>query len=69
MKIIHERLKCIGCGSCVAVCEKYFQMADDGLVDLRGAKASGDNFIIEVKNAGCASEAADICPVQVIKVE
>ncbi|KKT26765.1 MAG: hypothetical protein UW11_C0006G0031 [Parcubacteria group bacterium GW2011_GWA2_43_9b] len=29
MKIIIERQKCIGCGSCVAVCDKYFEMADD----------------------------------------
>ena len=70
MKIIIERPKCIGCGSCVAVCPKFFDLAsdNDGLADLKGSTQNGENFELEVKNAGCVKEAADICPVQVIKI-
>ena len=68
MKIIQERKKCIGCGSCAAVCEKFFEMGDDGLVNLKGAKQNGENFELEVKDAACVQDAADICPAQVIKI-
>ncbi len=71
MKIIIERPKCIGCGSCVTVCSKFFNMAndDDGLVDLKGSTQNGENFELEVADADCAKEAVEICPVQIIKVE
>lgn len=69
MKIIIQRPKCIGCGSCAAVCDKYFAMADDGLASLKGGQMSGDNMELEIQEAGCAQEAVEICPVQIIKVE
>ena len=69
MKIIQERLKCIGCGSCVAVCSKFFDMADDGLANLKGSTQNGDNFELEVAEAGCAKDAVEICPVQVIRID
>ncbi|MBU2265170.1 ferredoxin [Patescibacteria group bacterium] len=68
MKIIKERSKCIGCGSCAAVCEQYFEMADDGLADIKGGQMNGDNMELEVKGAGCVKEAAEICPVQIISI-
>jgi ferredoxin len=69
MKIVQERKKCIGCGSCAAVCPKFFDMAEDGLADLKNAKKNGENFELETPDAGCINEAADICPVQIIKIE
>lgn len=30
MKIIVERPKCIGCGSCAALCPDFWEMAEDG---------------------------------------
>lgn len=68
MKIIQERSKCIGCGSCAAVCPKYFDMADDGLADIKGGKKIGENMELEIETPGCASEAAEVCPVQIIKI-
>ena len=70
MKIILERPKCIGCGSCVAVCPKFFELAsdDDGLADLKGSTQNGENFELEVAEVDCVKEAVDICPVQVIKI-
>jgi ferredoxin len=58
MKITVDQEKCIGCGACAAACEKVFEMKDGK----SNAKVS------ETKEA-CAKEAADICPVQAIKVE
>lgn len=69
MRIILERPKCIGCGSCVAVCEKFFEMAEDGLSHLKDSKKDEQgNEELEVSEADCAKEAAEICPVQIIKI-
>lgn len=69
MKIIHEREKCIGCGSCVALCPKFWEMAEDGKSDLKGAtKNSEGNYELEVEEVDCNQEAADSCPVQIIHI-
>jgi ferredoxin len=60
-KIILEREKCIGCGSCEAVCPKNWKLQEDGKANYLGA--------IETKEIGCNQEAADNCPVQCIKIE
>lgn len=70
MKITHNREICIGCGSCVAVCPKYWKMEDDGKSMLSGAKdLSSEKYELEVSKAECNQEAADICPVQCIGIE
>ena len=69
MKIIIERSKCIGCGSCAAVCDKYFEMASDGLASIRCGQMNGENMELEIQEAGCAQEATEICPVQIIKIQ
>ncbi len=58
-KIIQDREKCIGCGACVSVCDNW-KMDDDG-------KAKPKKT--EVEEVGCNKEAAEICPVQCIKIE
>jgi len=70
MKIKLERSKCIGCGSCAAVCDKFFEMAEDGLSHLKNSKKDErGNEELEIAEVGCAKEAAEICPVQIIHVE
>lgn len=71
MKIINEREKCIGCGSCVALCPKLFEMTEDGKAMLKGGKKNEKtgNFELEVKNSDCAEDAAAACPVEIIKIE
>lgn len=69
MKIIQVHAKCIGCGSCAAVCPKYFEMAEGGLAIVKGGQMNGENMELEVGDAGCAKEAAEICPVQIIAVK
>ena len=70
MKIIHDKKKCIGCGSCVALCPKYWEMAEDGKVQLLNSKLNKKtgNFELEVKKTECNQEAVDSCPVQCISI-
>jgi len=46
--------KCIGCGTCEAVCEEVF--------GVKGGKA----FVKKQKNLSCVKEAIDSCPVEAI---
>ena len=70
MKIVYERTKCIGCGSCVAVCPDFWEMVDDGLPTLKGSTENPQtgNYELEIQEKGCNAEAVDICPVQIIKI-
>jgi len=68
-KIVHEREKCIGCGSCVALCPKFWEMADDGKSTLIGSEKNPEgNFELEVEEIECNQKAADACPVQCIRI-
>ncbi len=70
MKIIQEREKCIGCGTCVAVCADFWTMNEDGKSSLKGAKDAGNGiFELEVDDPKCNKEAASACPVQIIHVK
>jgi len=71
MKIIHQREKCIGCGNCVALCSKFFEMGPDGKSLLKeGIKnEQTGNFELEIDEISCAQEAADGCPVNIISIE
>jgi len=55
-----EREKCIGCGSCAAVCPVNWELKDDG-------KAMPINT--ELENMSCNQTAAEICPAQCIHVQ
>ncbi len=68
-KVILERDKCIGCGTCSVVCPSYWEMGDDGLANLKGAEEKDGNMEIEVEEAGCNEEAARTCSAQCIYVE
>jgi len=71
MKIIQEREKCIGCGSCVAICPKYWEMADDGKAHLKNSKINEEtkNHELEVEKVECNQQAVEGCPVQCIYIE
>ena len=71
MKIIHEKSKCIGCGSCVSLCSKYFEMTEAGKAHLKGSEEDSKTEVetLEVSDLGCASEAVEVCPVQIIKIK
>lgn len=46
--------KCIGCGSCAALCPDGFEMKDDGKAHVKDPKAS------------CINEGISACPVDAI---
>jgi len=69
-KIIHQRKKCIGCGACMAVCPKFFELdKKDGLATLKNSHKAGENFTLETVEINCAGEAADVCPVKAIEIK
>jgi len=63
MKIILEREKCIGCGTCQAVCPKYWKLGNEGKAEYLGPEE------IAEKEIGCNKEAAESCPVQCIHIK
>lgn len=70
MKIILEREKCIGCGSCMALCPKYFEIINDGKSSIKNAKRDSKKNIdeLEINKLECAQEAADSCPAQCLHI-
>lgn len=71
MKVIHQRKECIGCGSCVVVCPRFWKMAEDGKSELLNARfdPKRQEAVLEIADPGCMLEAAEICPVQCIKIK
>jgi len=67
-KIKLEREKCIGCGSCAALCSKYFEMVDDGKSHIIGTTKQ-DFEELEIEKIECAESAAEACPAQCIHIE
>ena len=68
LKIKIEREKCIGCGSCAALCPKCFEIIDDGKSHIKNATKQ-DVEELEVVKVDCAESAAEACPVQCIHIE
>lgn len=62
MKAIIDRINCIGCGLCVAVCPQVFVLSEDGTAEV---------YVDEVEEnlSEAVYEAVDGCPVSVISVE
>jgi len=57
-----DRNKCIGCGSCEAICPEVFRMDGEGL-----AEVCANPVPAEAEEA--AKEAAESCPVGAISLE
>lgn len=49
---------CIGCGACVSTCPDLFEMQGDKSVPKK----------TEVEDIGCGRDAAEVCPVNAIKI-
>ncbi len=67
-KIKLEVEKCIGCGSCAALCSKYFEMGEDGKSHIVGAEKKGIEEL-ETDKIECAETASEACPAQCIHIE
>jgi ferredoxin len=68
-KVVQKREECIGCAACVAVCPKYFEMADDGRSRLKGGKQQGKDVVLETDDVVTIKLAADVCPVNIIHID
>lgn len=72
IKIIFNKNECIGCGSCGVVCPAFWETLDDMKANLKNAHLREDGNLeleIDAKDLACNEEAAQFCPVQVIKIE
>lgn len=58
-KIEHDRIGCIGCGACAAVCPENWVIKSDGKSAPKDTMISEDDF-------ECNNNAATGCPVNVI---
>ncbi len=71
-KILHFKKDCISCGACAAIAPDYWEMDEEGMAHLKGSKPVDSHFErdIETGEARAANQdAADCCPVNIIKVE
>lgn len=71
MKIKLERDKCISCGSCQALCPKYFEISDDSKSHIKGVDSPQEGSDVEeldVQKIECAESAAEACPAQCIHI-
>lgn len=59
VKVEIDKEKCIGCGTCVALCPEYFVMEGDKAVVLKS----------EADEASCVEEAKSSCPTIAISVQ
>jgi len=57
-KIEIDQNRCIGCGSCAAVCPSNYEII--------GGKAKAKKKVVE--DIGCNKEAENVCPVSCIRV-
>jgi ferredoxin len=72
MKITIDRDGCIECGVCEATCGDVFELKNNEKASVKSnLRRNGNPAEGEVRDdlASCAKEAADGCPVTVIKVE
>jgi ferredoxin len=71
-KIEFDRELCIGAIACTAVAENFWPRADDGKVDLSGATYNEQTkkweLIIDEKDFEINKDAAEVCPVEAIKI-
>ncbi len=70
--IIHNHKDCIGCGACAAISPKFFEMTEQGKAHLKKSKKLNEKEdVLEIsdKEVEAAKEAAESCPVSVIKVK
>lgn len=69
-KIIYDRDACIGAAACAALDPIRFEMNADGKADLlKGTDDGKGIWTLEIDDLGEAKEAAESCPVNVIKIK
>ncbi len=71
-KILHFKDQCISCGACAAICPEFWGMDEEGLAQLKESQKIGDHWeriILTEDDRSRNQEAAEACPVQIIKLQ
>ena len=71
-KVVHFKKDCISCGACAVIAPELWEMDEKGLAQLKGEAKEVDGhweLKINPKDKEKHQEAADVCPVNIIKVE
>ena len=69
-KIIQNHEECIGCGTCIALCPKYWEWNEDNKARIKGGKFDENKkeYELEINEFECNKDAEEACPVSVIKI-
>jgi len=68
MKIVLNTEKCISCGTCWAICPRFFAESQEGKSHLKESEKQGANEVKQAKAVGCCKEAAEACPAGAIAI-
>ena len=71
-KVLHFKKDCISCGACAGIAPEYWEMDEEGLAHLKKSKPVNAHFELEIDTEEVRAtnqEAADCCPVNIIKIE
>ncbi len=73
MKVTIDRPNCTSCSTCWETCPAFFEENPDDsfsqvIAKFRDSENPGEGSAPEDLEA-CVAEAADLCPVQIIKIE
>ena len=71
-KIVQFKKDCISCGACAAICPEFWEMDSEGMAHLKESKEVDNHWerIINTEDARARNqEAAEACPVTIIKIE
>lgn len=71
IKVILDKSKCIGCGSCQIICPEFFELDKNRKACLKNSKikAGSEKEELKVDELECIEEAIKICPVECIHIE
>lgn len=72
MNVKITRDECVSCGTCADVCPEFFELGEEDTLSqvLEQYRNDGrqDEGTVPPELEACVTEAADLCPVQVILV-
>lgn len=62
-RVVVDKNKCLGCGTCVALCPEIFELGEDGKARVKQKNQETEKLKNEIQ------EAIEACPVQAISHE
>lgn len=65
MKVNVNKEACIGCGACAAICDKVFELDDEGLSVVK----AGQEEVKDEEDKQAVRDSAESCPTGAIVVE